>query len=104
MTAIYWPDFLTTYLPPLPSDALSERDPSSYWFYLVRIAGLQSREGRTMIDTVVWAQYISATDTQTDRQPATSPQQMPCTVSGGNISDDPTSRHGMREATDTAQN
>jgi len=27
------------------------------------MAGLQSSEGRMMIDSVVWAQYISATDT-----------------------------------------
>jgi len=45
------------------------------------MAGLQSGAGRMMIDSVVWAQHINVTDTQT----ATSPQQMPrqCTVSGG---------------------
>jgi len=30
------------------------------------MAGLQSGEGRMMIDSVVWAQYINVTDTQTD--------------------------------------
>jgi len=35
------------------------------------MAGLQSSEGRVIIDAVIWAQYINATDTQT----ATSPQQ-----------------------------
>jgi len=29
------------------------------------MAGLQSGEGRIMIDSVVWAQYINMTDTQT---------------------------------------
>jgi len=37
------------------------------------MAGLQSGEGLMLIDSVVWAQYINVTDTQT----ATSPQQMP---------------------------
>jgi len=32
------------------------------------MAGLQSGEGRMMIDSVVWAQYINVTDTQTDTQ------------------------------------
>jgi len=31
-----------------------------------RMAGLQYGEGRMMIDSVVWAQYINVTDTQTD--------------------------------------
>jgi len=30
------------------------------------MAGLQSREGRMMIDSVVWAQYINVTDRHTD--------------------------------------
>jgi len=42
------------------------------WYGKTRMAGLQSGEGRMMIDSVVWAQYINVTDTQT----ATSPQQM----------------------------
>jgi len=33
------------------------------------MAGLQSDEGRMMIDSVVWAQYVNVTDRQTDRQP-----------------------------------
>jgi len=31
------------------------------------MAGLQSAEGRMMIDSVVWAQYINVTDRQTTR-------------------------------------
>jgi len=30
------------------------------------MAGLQSGEGRMMIDSVVWAQYINVTDKHTD--------------------------------------
>jgi len=30
------------------------------------MAGLQSGDGRIMIDSVVWAQYINVTDRQTD--------------------------------------
>jgi len=37
------------------------------------MAGLQSGEGRMMIDSVVWAQHVNMTDTQT----ATSPYKMP---------------------------
>jgi len=33
------------------------------------MAGLQSHEGHMMIDSVVWAQYINVTDTQTATQP-----------------------------------
>jgi len=32
-------------------------------------AGLRSGDGRTMIDSVVWAQYINVTNRQTHRQP-----------------------------------
>jgi len=67
MTAIYWPNFVT-----LPFDALNEGDPLGYrvhiWYGKTRMAGLQSGEGRMMIDSVVWAQYINVTDTPTDRQ------------------------------------
>jgi len=35
----------------------------------VLIVGLQSREGRLMIDSIVWAQYTNMTDTQTATQP-----------------------------------
>jgi len=48
-------------------------NPSSYrvhiWSGKTRMAGLQSGEGRMMIDSVVWAQHINVTDTQTHRQP-----------------------------------
>jgi len=30
------------------------------------MAGVQSRKGRMMIDSIVWAKYINVTDTQTD--------------------------------------
>jgi len=43
--------------------------PSSHrvhiWYGKTRMAGLQSAEGRMMIDSVAWAQYINTTDTQT---------------------------------------
>jgi len=32
------------------------------------MAGLQSGDGRMMIDSDVWVQYINVTDTHTDRQ------------------------------------
>jgi len=35
------------------------------------MAGLQSAEDRMMLDSVVWAQYINVTDTQTDRHVST---------------------------------
>jgi len=48
--------------------------PSSYgvhiWCGKTRMAGRQSGEGRMMIDSVVWAQYINVTDRQTDRHVA----------------------------------
>jgi len=37
------------------------------------MAGLQSGEGRMMIDSVIWAEYINVTDTNT--QTATSQKQ-----------------------------
>jgi len=43
------------------------------WYGKTRMAGLQSGEGRVMINSVVWAQHINVTDTQplfvTERQP-----------------------------------
>jgi len=33
------------------------------------MAELQAGESRTMIDSVIWAQYINVTNTETDRQP-----------------------------------
>jgi len=43
--------------------------PSSYQVHIfcgkIRMFGLQSSEGRVMIGSVVWAQYINVTDTQT---------------------------------------
>jgi len=46
--------------------------PSSYWVHVwcgkTRMAVLQSGEGRMMVDSVVWAQCINVTDTQTATQ------------------------------------
>jgi len=39
------------------------------WCEKTRMAGLQSREGRITIDSVVWAQYIIVTNTQTATSP-----------------------------------
>jgi len=62
----------------LPFDALNEGVPLSYqvhiWYRKTRMAGLRPGEGRMMIDSVVWAQQINVTDTQT----ATSPYKMSC--------------------------
>jgi len=40
------------------------------WYGKTRTDGLQSGLGCMMIDSVVWAQYINATDTQTDSRVA----------------------------------
>jgi len=37
-------------------------------FGVAKLEWLQSGKGRIMIDSVVWAQYMNVTDTQTDRQ------------------------------------
>jgi len=54
---------------PLPFDALNEAMSSSYQFHIwcgkTRMPRLQSGEGRLMIDSVVWPQYINATNTHT---------------------------------------
>jgi len=39
------------------------------WYGKTRMAGLQSGEDSMMIDSVVWAQYINVTDTQTATSP-----------------------------------
>jgi len=67
MTAIDCPTFLTfTHLTPS-----MRKITSSYrvhiWYEKTRMAGLQSGEGRLMIDSVVWAQYINVTDRQPHR-------------------------------------
>jgi len=67
MTAIYWRDF-PTFTTPLPFD---EPYRVHIWYGKARMAGLQSNEGRMMIDSVVWAQYINVTDTQTYSHVAT---------------------------------
>jgi len=70
--AAYRLDFSDFYLP------LSHFTPSMrkylyyqfhIWYEKTRMAGLQSGEGRMMIDSVVWAQYVNVTDRQTHRQP-----------------------------------
>jgi len=43
------------------------RQSGSYLVWETRMAGLQSGEGRMMIDSVVWAQYTNVTDTQPRR-------------------------------------
>jgi len=52
---------------PLSFDASNEGDSlelsGSYLIGKNRMAGLQSGEGRTMIDSVVWVQYTNVTDT-----------------------------------------
>jgi len=60
MTAIYWPNSPTfNYPSPIGRIELS----GSYLVWKkTRMAGLQSREGRMMIDSVVWAQHINVTD------------------------------------------
>jgi len=68
MTAIYWPHIPTfTY----PSPIWRRQSNSSYrvhiWYGKTRMTGLQSGEGRMMIDSVVWAQYINVTDRQPRR-------------------------------------
>jgi len=72
MAAIFWPDF-PTFISSLPFGSPNEGDPSSYqvhiWHEKTRMAGLQSGEGRMLIDSVVWAQCIYVTDTQTATSP-----------------------------------
>jgi len=67
MTAINWPDFPTF---PLLLDVLNKGNPlelSGIGYGKTRMAGLQSGEGRMMIDSVVWPQYVNVTDTQPRR-------------------------------------
>jgi len=49
----------------LPLSHVTPSIPSSYWIHIcygkTRMAGLQSGKGRTMIDSVIWAQYINVT-------------------------------------------
>jgi len=40
------------------------------------MAGLQSGEGRMMIDSVVWSQYINVTDTQPRRHSNSRPNSL----------------------------
>jgi len=69
-----WTDFATftyslSYLTPSMRGI-----PASYrvhiWYGKTRMAGLQSGAGHTMITSIVWAQYINVTDTQTDSHAA----------------------------------
>jgi len=53
---------------PIPHPSMrgiSSRYQVHIWCGKTRMAGLQSGEGRMMIDSVVWAQYINVTDTLT---------------------------------------
>jgi len=60
----------------VPFDALTEEDLSSYrvhvWCGKTRMAGLQAGGGRTMIDSVVLAQYIHQRDRHANRHTDTS--------------------------------
>jgi len=71
VTAIYWPDFWTFTLSHLTPSVMGIL--SSYrvniWCKKTRMVGLQSGKDHMMIDSVVWAQYIIVTDTQTDTHP-----------------------------------
>jgi len=48
---------------------LSYRVHIEFGYGKTRMAGLQPGEGRVMIDSVIWAQYINVTDTQTATSP-----------------------------------
>jgi len=64
--------FSDFYLYPFLLDAFALELSGSYldiWCGQTRMAKLQSGEGRMMIDSVVWTQYINVTDTLTYRQP-----------------------------------
>jgi len=71
MIAIFWRDF-PTFTTPLPFDALNEGIPSScrvhIWYGETGMDGLQSGEGRTVMDPVVWAQYINVANRQPRRR------------------------------------
>jgi len=67
--------------------ALDEKNPFdlSGSYGKTRMAGLRSREGRMMIDSVVWAQYINVTNTETGRLVAiTKATPTPYASGGGN--------------------
>jgi len=53
----------------IPFDAFNVGDPMNYrvhiWYGNTRVAGLQSGDGHMTIDSIVWAQHINVTDTQT---------------------------------------
>jgi len=86
LVAIHWLDYPTHSHSPegkswqhigsifqhIPFNAFSEVIPLSYWVHIwygkTKMAGLQCDEGRMMINSVVWAQYINVTDTHTQRR------------------------------------
>jgi len=51
---------------PLSFDAINSLELSASWYSKTRMAALQSDEGRTMIDSVVWAATIHQRDRHTD--------------------------------------
>jgi len=51
------------------------------------MVGLQSGEGRMMIDTVVWAQYIHVTDTHRHKQPRCHSNSCPNALRSGGKND-----------------
>jgi len=73
-------DFYLSFFHSTPWIPLSHR--VHIWYGKTGMAGAQFGEGRMKFDSVIWAQYINVTDTQT----ATSPQQLQRqrTASGSN--------------------
>jgi len=70
MTAIYWPDFANFAYPFfMRRPQFFSRYRVHIWYGTTRIARLQSVEGRMMINSVVLAQCINLTDTQTATSP-----------------------------------
>jgi len=65
------------------------------WYGKTRLAGLQYDEGRMMIDSVVWAQYINVTDTQTDTQPRRHSKSRPKGTASGRQKLEPPEEVGM---------
>jgi len=63
------------------------------------MAELQSGEGRTMIDSVVWAQYVNVTNTQTATQPRRDSNSRPNEVRSGDNMNRSVFGHSLHELT-----
>jgi len=66
--------FPTLHIYTIPFDALNEGIPAMgyrvhIWYGITRMARLQPGEGQVMMDSVIQAQYINVTDTQTATSP-----------------------------------